>query len=935
MIPFLDKIAERLLKKFPKDMGNLAVVLPNKRAVVFLKHYLSKRIKKPIFLPHFFSVEEFVEELSGLKIIDNISLQFYLYQSYLAYPTKSADSFDEFLSWSNILLHDFNEVDRSMVNAQHIFSNLKKVKELENWNLKNWSMAENILSKEQINFVNFYQKIYKWYLHFNQSLLTRDTAYQGMAYRKAAKEIEKIKIPWKKVWFVGLNALTKSEERIIDHLKKKDIARVFWDADKFYYNNPNHEAGSFLRKQSKNWNEIDFKGVDDYFVNPKKTFNVVGCPKNIAQAKVACQVLNEFSEADLDNSNTAIILADESLLYPVLNHLPRKVKNLNVTMGSPLRNTPLFALVDTLMSMQIHAHNYQRNSFYYKDVIRFLEHPYFAKICNNEDLSQLKSSINKDNFVFISPSLIKEHLKEKQLQDLFEQWNKPKDAIKIIRLLISLLRKPLVGKKGTIESEILLVFSDCINIFDKLLDELTQELQLKTLQKILQQVIAKEVIPFKGEPLNGVQLMGILESRTLDFKNVIMLSVNEGTLPKGKNINSFIPYDIKKYFHLPTYSESDSIFAYHFYRVLQRAEYITLIYNTETDDFGSREKSRFITQLLSEYSSTPIREYVFKGEKLQLEKKTEITILNKGLEDTISNWGKDGVSPSALNKYSNCSLSFYYHYLAKIRKNNDVDEFADASHLGTAIHNALDKIYKKVVLNQKLINDWKPAIFNQIVREYKKLLKNNNLDEGKNYLSVEIAKKLTNNFLDLEKREILKAKQNGEHITIKELEDDLKGCIQVNNTQFNLIGRVDRVDEIGNLLRIIDYKTGKVQESEVSFFDWDELSESHKKGKAFQLLMYAFLYLNKNPHYLEKKVIAGNFSFKNLKGGLICLSRNKANKEGKKSNNKEELLINKKVLQEFQKQLLQILKKIQTEDFTQTEDLKICEWCDYKLICNR
>jgi hypothetical protein len=932
---FLEKIAERLLKKFPKDMGNMAVVLPSKRAVVFLKHYLSKKIKKPIFLPQFFSVEEFIEDISGLKVMDNISLQFYLYQSYLSHPTKEVDSFDEFLSWSNILLHDFNEVDRSMVSVKSIFSNLKKVKELESWNVENWSMAEDNLSKEQTNFVNFYQQIYSWYLDFNQSLLVQNTAYQGMAYRKAAEEIEKIKIPWKKVWFVGLNALTKSEEKIIDHLKKKDIARVFWDADEFYYNNPNHEAGSFLREQRKKWNEIDFKGIGNYFSKPKTTFDIVGCPKNIAQAKVVSQILNEFSEADLDDSNTAIILADESLLYPVLSHLPKKVKELNVTMGSPLKNTPFFALVDALISMQIHAHNYQKKSFYYKDVIRLLEHPYFAKICNNENLSQLKSSINKDNFVFISPSLIKEYFKEEQLQYLFEPWNKPTDAIKTLHLLVSLLRKPLVGKKGTIESEILLVFSDCINILEKLLDEFKQELQLKTLQKILQQIISKEVISFKGEPLNGVQLMGILESRTLDFKNVIMLSVNEGTLPKEKSINSFIPYDIKKYFHLPTYAESNAVFAYHFYRILQRAEHVTLIYNTETDDLGSGEKSRFITQILSEYSSTPIREYVFKSEQLQLENKTGITIKNKGLEGAISNWAKAGVSPSSLNKYSNCSLAFYYHYLAKIRKDDAVDEFADASHLGTAVHNALDKVYKKVTLNERLITDWKPAILNQIVREYKKLLKNNNLDEGKNYLSVEIAKQLTLNFLDLEKKEILKSKQKGEQIIIKGLEDNLNGEISVNNTIFHLKGRVDRVDEVGDILRIIDYKTGKLKKGEVTFFNWEELSESNKKAKAFQLLMYAYLYLNENPQYLNKKVVAGNFSFKNLKEGLICVSRNKAKKDGKKSNNNETLLIDRNVLQDFKQQLINILEKIQTEDFTQVDDIKACEWCDYKLICNR
>ena len=323
------------------------------------------------------------------------------------------------------------------------------------------------------------------------------------------------------------------------------------------------------------------------------------------------------------------------------------------------------------------------------------------------------------------------------------------------------------------------------------------------------------------------------------------------------------------------------------------------------------------------------------GEQLQLKNNNEITIKNTGLEDTISSWAKKGVSPSALNKYSNCSLSFYYHYLAKIRKDDAVDEFADASHLGTAVHNALDRVYEKGTLNEKLIETWQPKILKQIIQEYRVILKNNNLEEGKNYLSVEIAKKLTQNFLDLEKKEILKAKQNGEQLTIKGLEDDLSGGIQLNNTTFNLTGRVDRVDELGDVLRIIDYKTGKVEWGEVTFFNWDELSENNKKGKAFQLLMYAYLYLNKNPQYLDRKVIAGNFSFKNLKEGLICVSRNKTNKEGNKSNSKEQLLITKKVLQEFEEQLIQILDKIQTEDFVQVEDIKACKWCDYKLICNR
>ncbi|MEE2700065.1 MAG: PD-(D/E)XK nuclease family protein [Bacteroidota bacterium] len=935
MIPFLEKIAERLLRKFPEKMDNIAVVLPSKRSVVFLKHYLAKRIDKPIFLPQFFSIEGFVEELSDLKVMDNISLQFHLYQSYLARPPKVTDSFDEFLNWSQMLLHDFNEVDRNLVDPKSIFSNLKQVKELEGWDVENWSISEKNLSEAQNNFVNFYEHIYNWYLHFNQSLIEQKNAYQGMTYRKAAKEIEKIVIAWDKVWFVGLNALTKSEEKIINHLKEKDIARVFWDTDEFYFNNPNHEAGNFLREQRAKWHEIDFKGVGNYFSKPKTTFDVVGCPKNIAQAKATALVLSQLSDEDLDNSNTAIILADEGLLFPVLNQLPEKVKALNVTMGSPLKNTPLFALVDALIYMQIQAYDYKKSRFYYKDVIKLLEHPFFAKICCKENLSEIKNSMHKENFVFISPSWLQNQLADKTPQNLFVLWQEPKDAIKSLHLLLNLLRKPLVGKKGTIESEILLVFSECLNILERLINDLKQDFQLKTLQKVLNQLVAKEVIPFKGEPLKGVQLMGILESRTLDFKNVIMLSVNEGVLPKGKSLNSFIPYDLKKYFQLPTFSETDAVFSYHFYRILQRAENITLLYNTENDHFGSGEKSRFITQLLAEYTSSPIKSSVYKGEQLQLITDTKIQIENKGLTDSITKWATQGVSPSALNKYNSCSLAFYYHYLANIRKDDEVDEFADASHLGTAVHNTLDNCYKEGLLNEQLIKKWKPAILKRLIIEFELLLKKSSLKEGKNYLTIEIAKQLLLNFLDLEQKGILTAKQDGKEINIKGLEDRLSGRITVNNTSFKLKGRVDRVDEVGDLLRIIDYKTGKVERGEVTFLNWNELSENNKKEKAFQLLMYAYLYLNKNPQYLDKKVVAGNFSFKNLKEGLICVSRNKKNKEGKKSNQKEILQINKNVLQEFEKQLKNILVKIQTEDFKQTDDLKVCEWCDYKLICKR
>jgi ATP-dependent helicase/nuclease subunit B len=422
--------------------------------------------------------------------------------------------------------------------------------------------------------------------------------------------------------------------------------------------------------------------------------------------------------------------------------------------------------------------------------------------------------------------------------------------------------------------------------------------------------------------------MGILESRTLDFKNVIMLSVNEGKLPKGKSVNSFIPYDMKRYFKLPTYAESDAVFSYHFYRLLQRANNITLIYNSETDDFGSGEKSRFITQLLSEYPGE-IKELVYKGEDLEISSAASITIKNEGLEKEIEAWAEKGVSPSALNKYTNCSLSFYYHYLAKIRVDDQVEEYADSSTMGNAVHDALEKYYPIGVLTEKIIKEITPAILKDIEGNFIAALSEQGMQEGKNYLSLKIAQKLTKDFLKLEQQLLKEANANNKQIKLVSKEEVLEHDLLVDGLNFKLIGKADRVDFDGDILRIIDYKTGKVEETEVSFTEYDELTSNNKKAKAFQLLMYAYLYLKMNQHYKDLEVVAGNFAFKNLKSGLIKVSKKIGTRK------KEVINIDDNVMAEVEEQLEFILSQIKNEDFTQVVDVKACEWCDYKSICKR
>ena len=440
--------------------------------------------------------------------------------------------------------------------------------------------------------------------------------------------------------------------------------------------------------------------------------------------------------------------------------------------------------------------------------------------------------------------------------------------------MISLLRVSLVNSKATIDSEILNVFYNSICMLEKLFSDFTYEVDLRTLITIIKQLVSKEIIPFKGEPLEGVQLMGILESRTLDFKNIIMLGVNEGFLPKSKASNSFIPFDLKKYFKIPTHNERDAVFSYHFYRILQRANNITLTYSTKIDDFSVGEKSRFITQLLSEYKSSEINELTYNDSDFTIPSPSNCIIPNKGLEKEMHNWANNGVSPSALNKYNKCSLDFYYHYLAKIRETVIVDEFADNSLMGSAIHHALDKNYPVGNLYLANFHEKNLSIFHLVINSlhkyYSDKLSENNFYEGKNYLSIKVAQKLTTNFLRYEKS-ILEQKSSSIEILYKEQE--MSHDLKVGDFNFRLKGIVDRVDKYNGTLRIIDYKSGKaVTSKDLNFHKWDDIIDDPKKDKLFQVLMYAYLFLKANPQYLNTDVVAGIFSFRNLDNGLIHAS---------------------------------------------------------------
>lgn len=919
MKPFLEKIAERLIRKFPENMDTISVVLPSKRSVVFLKNYLSTKISKPIFLPMFFSIEEFIENISGLKVLDNVSLQFYLYQSYLDSSQGKVDSFSEFLDWGNILLQDFNDIDTNMVDSKSLFTNITSIKELDNWELQQWSFSNKKLTDSQKNYIEFFASLHDIYKNFKKRLISKNYAYQGLANFIAAEKIKDIHIEWNRVWFVGLNALTKSQHLIIDDLKERDVARVFWDADKYYFDNPEHEASYFLKQQKHKWSEIDFEGIGDYMSFPKNKFQVISCPQNIAQAQVMSKVLSALTDDDLHNSKTAIILADEGLLFPVLNNIPKEVKKLNVTMGSPFKITPFFSFINNFLLLKIKSIRNKKNGFYYKDLFLLLDDPYFKKLVDSQSLKKIKGYIINNNLIFISENEIFNFLDQKTFQNIFTIDTDVNDTILQIKLIISLLMKCFIRDKSIIDIEVLMSFSQSIEVVQRLFSDFNFNLDLTTLLSIIERVVSKEIIPFKGEPLEGVQLMGILESRALDFENIIILGVNEGILPKGKIINSLIPYELKRFFKIPSYLERDAIFSYHFYRILQRAKNITLTYNSSLDDFGVGEKSRFITQLLSEYKTSKIDEFIFHDNDIKLDPIKPFFISSNSVKEEILKWASKGVSPTALNMYKLCSIEFYFHYLLKIREPIQIDEYADNSLMGSAIHNFLEVFYPTDSITTKNFLNYEDKIRDSLNSFYKKHLSENNFNKGKNYLSLKVAEKLLKDFIIYEE-ELLK--ENNIQILYKEKELILD--FKVNEYNFKLIGNIDRIDLFNNSLRIIDYKSGKNNSnSELFFSDWDEVSDNPKKDKVFQLLMYSYLFLKNNPHFLNTNIIVGIYFLRDLKKGLVPLQK------------KGGLKFDDDFIKNFEIQLHRIFERMIEDDFKENDDYKLCEFCNSLEITGR
>jgi hypothetical protein len=914
---FLSQLAKQIVQDNFPNFLNLIVVLPNKRSKVFLIDALKNEIPTTCFAPEIISIEEFVQDIAQIRSIDTIALLFEFYAVYQSVTeTHKQEPFESFANWAKTLLADFNEIDRYLIEPNKVLKYLEDIKEIEHWSLsdKKTELVEKHLA--------FWKLLPTYYDALYNHLKEQKIGYQGLIYREADKNLDAFiaTIKNKKYVFAGFNALNQAEEKIIQKLLLEKKATIYWDIDEVFLNDPYHDAGLFLRKFKKEWSYYKTHSFEWIFNNYKepKNIEIIGIPKAMGQAKMVGSIIEKLqNENSINLSKTAIVLGDENLLLPVLYALPEQVNALNITMGYSGMNNPVQILIDKLFKM--HSKAVKKDSknylFYYKDIVAVLGH---TLVENSLNATYLVQTIRHNNFTYLTQKKILELNKSKTelFNLLFQKWegNATNFLQNINNVLLEIKSNLLLS---TSQDKLTITFIHSIfKLINKLISYCESNPIVNTLDllyTIYKQLITEAAVSFEGEPLEGLQIMGVLESRVLDFETVIITSVNEGKFPAGKSFNSFIPYDVKKELELPTFKEKDAIYTFHFYHLLQRAKKIYLLHNTEADGIDAGEKSRFITQLLVErqknhqITQESYSAYIPTVSRYQKTIKKTDRVVTRLKEIALQ-----GFSPSSLTTYIRNPLNYYFQQILQIHEAEEVQENIENNTLGTIIHNVLEDLYKPFVnsyLSAEKINHCINKVDEVVITQFKKIYKEGEINKGYNLLAFETTKRMITNFL---KQELLSI-NNGDNVKIIALEKECSRTINSPNVPFPVVlkGKVDRIEMRNGVVRIIDYKTGaRVENTHVSLKTWEGLTLNLKNDKIIQILIYAFLY---EPEVDGAPMEAGIISFKNLKSGFLPFTFI----EDKNKNS----IIDSKIMNDFLKQITLLLLEILNPDIDFVEKI--------------
>ncbi len=896
---FLEKLAQTIINE--GETHKKTVVLPNKRAGVFLHKALAEISKKPLLSPEIISIENFVQQHSPWQNVDWLNLVFIFYESYQDYYANNKQinyikSFDEFVKWAPIVLKDFDEIDKFLLNPKQVFNYLSEVKILEQWNL------ENSNSKFINEYKIYFQSLSGLYHELQKKLRQNNLAYTGMMYRYFADNIDEISSKFKQnqLIFAGFNALTKAENNFFKNLSDKNIAKIYWDADK-YYMNPVFEAGQFLRDYKNKTDKFNWES--DNFHTDKK-IDIIKVSGKTPQTQVISQVLKNQLEKNPNQelTKTAIVLTENNLLFPLLDSLPEEPNSINISLGLPITDLPVVQIFTQIANLYFDVEQYGK--FKSQNILEILSLPYLSHFFSNNDLIKIQD-FRKSIFLFgsklIPINFVRENSENlpKILHLIFNQKTKLSDLLNLFSNLIKdFLDKDLIKTDKIALLKLQQIF-DYIKDFNYKTNIINS---LKTFLLIMNRLLSGEQLFFEGEPLEGLQVLGLLETRLLDFENIIMTSVNEGVIPAGKKEQSLIPFDIKIELGLPTYKNQTAIMAYHFYRLLQRAKNITLIYNSDGSGLNNGEQSRFITQIINElpkyHSGIKIEEKQFTPSSTLIDNDTSVRKTDLIL-NLLDDRAKSGWSPSTLDTYIWNQVLFVKSRLLKLTEEEELIEGIPVNVFGTIVHNTLEDLYtefKGKFIELKQLETIKKSYKTVAKRYFYKEVNSKFKLTGKKYIAFEIIKKNINDIIDMDIA-LLKA---GKRLKILNLETRLESFVTINSKKIKIKGYVDRIDEVDGQIRIIDYKTGNVESKDLEIKKYnDDLSiiiQNIDYRKIFQVLTYVWLYHKNNPNA------------KNLTGGIISSRKYHKGIYHIKFNNS--LVIDKSIIDEYERVLISLLTDI-------------------------
>lgn len=959
MESFLKLVAADLYKHTEGNLAHTAVVFPNKRAGLFFNEYLAQESDSPIWSPAYVSISELFRSLSPWEVGDPVKLVCELYKIFRR-ETQSTETLDDFYFWGEMLISDFDDADKNKVDTDKLFSNLQDLRNImDDYTFiddeqeeairqffQNFSIERRTALKER--FISLWNVLGNIYKGFRESLASQNIAYEGMMYRHVIEHLDVDKLPYEKYVFVGFNVLNKVEHTLFTQLKDAGKAVFYWDYDEFYMKENRqavtHEAGEFIRRNLRDFPSPLSGELFKNLSKPKEVHYIASSTEN-AQARYLPQwIRNNLTTPEKE---TAVVLCNEALLQPVLHSLPAEVKHVNITMGFPLSQTPVYSFLIALLELHTHGFNFKSGRYTFQSVVTLLKHPYTRQLTGQAEL--LEKELTRNNRFYPLPGeLGKDEFLTRLFTPLSGNLNLCIRLSETLQQVAGIYQANTSGTEDTdafnqLYRESLFKAYTTINRFRTLIEEDELTVQSETFRRLLVKVLSATNIPFHGEPAIGMQVMGVLETRNLDFRHLVLLSVNEGQLPKSGGDSSFIPYNLRKAFGMTTIEHKIAVYAYYFYRLLQRAERITLMYNTSSDGLNRGEWSRFMLQFLIEWPHPITRQFLEAGQSPQgtspitVEKTPDVMRQMQSLFDVRAN-PKAKFSPSALNYYLDCPLKFYYRYVAGLSAPDEVSAEIDSATFGSIFHYAAEHIYKDLTTHGKVIN--KEALETLLRNEvklqdyvdtaFKKLFFNVPQNEKPEYNGVQL---INSAVIARYLKQLLQNDLRYAPFTFIASEMEVDEPIDIQTPKgvikSRIGGIIDRMDSKDGTLRIVDYKTGGDADTPPhveSLF----IPDKKRSNYVFQTFLYAAIMCRKQPTMkIAPALLYIHRAATETYSLVIQMGEPRKPKEAVEDFSKYE--------KEYRERLQGLLEEIfnPEKSFTQTEIIEKCTYCDFKALCKR